>query len=238
MALIDVISQGTGGFILIDKSILTVEAQTETLSPTFLSRQDFPVALVSMPFVSYHRPSIQLGLLKAIATTYNFPVTTYHFNLDFAQQIGTETYDLLCEFRGHLLGDWLFSRAAFGEAAPPDDEGFLALEKLHIDKNINSLVEDRERLQNIRLKEVPAYIERLGEAVEWDQFKVVGFTSTFQQNTASFALASAIKRRYPQVKTVFGGANFEDEMGLELTRTIDCIDYAIIGEGEKRSRNF
>jgi ribosomal peptide maturation radical SAM protein 1 len=222
---------------LIDQSNLTVEAQTGPISQTSLARHDFPVALVSMPFVSYHRPSIQLGLLKAIAAAYNFPVTTFHFNLDFAQQIGTETYDLLCEFRGHLLGDWLFSRAAFGEAAPPDED-FLTLEKLHLDKNIAALVEDKERIQNLRLKEIPAYIERLVAAVEWDKFKVIGFTSTFQQNTASFALATAIKRRYPQIKTVFGGANFEDEMGLELTRTIDCIDYAIIGEGDKAFPEF
>ena len=33
--------------------------------------------------------------------------------------------------------------------------------------------------------------------------------------------------------TVFGGANFDGEMGPELVRTVDCIDAAVIGEGEK-----
>ena len=63
---------------------------------------------------------------------------------------------------------------------------------------------------------------------------VVGFTSTFQQNTASFALARRLKQRYPEIMTVFGGANFEGEMGLELVRTVlDFIDAAIIGEGDE-----
>ena len=33
--------------------------------------------------------------------------------------------------------------------------------------------------------------------------------------------------------TVFGGANFDGEMGPELVRTVDCIDVAVIGEGEQ-----
>ena len=222
---------------MLNGSNLKVEAETDAISPNYLSRQDFPVALVSMPFVSHHRPSIQLGLLKAIATSYNFPVTTFHFNLDFAHHIGPETSELLCEFRGHLLGDWLFARAAFGEDTP-SEEGFLALENLHIDNNMAAFIEDSQRVQDLRLKEIPAYIERLVETVDWSQFKVVGFTSTFQQNTASFALAAALKRRYPHLITVFGGANFEDEMGLELTRTIACIDYTIIGEGDKALPEF
>ena len=33
--------------------------------------------------------------------------------------------------------------------------------------------------------------------------------------------------------TVFGGANFDSEMGPELVRTVDCIDVAVIGEGDE-----
>ena len=71
-----------------------------------------------MPFIDPHRPSIQLGLLKAIGEQYGFPVRTYHAHLDFAAQIGIEYYKLLCQHRGTLVGDWLFSLEAFGDAAP------------------------------------------------------------------------------------------------------------------------
>ena len=62
---------------------------------------------------------------------------------------------------------------------------------------------------------------------------MVGFTSTFQQNTASFALARRLKQRLPGLVTVFGGANFDGEMGPELVRAVDCIDVAVIGEGDE-----
>jgi ribosomal peptide maturation radical SAM protein 1 len=37
----------------------------------------------------------------------------------------------------------------------------------------------------------------------------------------------------PGIVTVFGGANFDSEMGPELVRSVDCIDFAIIGEGDE-----
>jgi ribosomal peptide maturation radical SAM protein 1 len=60
----------------------------------------------------------------------------------------------------------------------------------------------------------------------------VAFSSTFQQNTASFALARRLKAHSPDVVTIFGGANFDGPMGVELARAVDCIDVAVIGEGD------
>jgi hypothetical protein len=75
---------------------------------------DWPVALVSMPFVSAHYPSLQIGLLKAIALQNGFPTATFHLHLDFAKELGLKTYAAIGEIRGRLLGDWLFSLEAFG----------------------------------------------------------------------------------------------------------------------------
>ncbi|TFV48902.1 RiPP maturation radical SAM C-methyltransferase [Blastococcus sp. TF02A-35] len=202
---------------------------------TFLTpeqRAQWPVALVSMPFMEHDRPSIQLGLLKAIGTAAGFPVTTLHANLDFAARIGTERYVVLCEQRGRMVGDWLFSVEAFGDAAPDRDARLLddfADDLTHLGGTADEV---RERLLATRLEEVPAYLDALEEALPWGSMKVVGFTSTFQQNAASFALARRLKARHPHLVTVFGGANFDGEMGLELVRTVDCIDYAVIGEGD------
>jgi ribosomal peptide maturation radical SAM protein 1 len=195
-------------------------------------RRGWPVALVSMPFMEVFRPSIQIGLLKEIATAHGFPARTLHANLDFAARIGIEQYRALTEQRGRQVGDWLFSVEAFGDAAPDP-------ESLRVDEFAGGLgplggsrQQVRDRLLQIRHEEVPAYLDALVDAFPFDEARVVGFSSTFQQNTASFALARRLKRRRPETVALFGGANFDGEMGIEYVRTIECIDLAVIGEGD------
>ena len=191
--------------------------------PAAAARRALPVTLVSMPFMAVHRPSIQLGLLAAIARSAGFPVRTLHANLDFAARIGVDYYGRIAEYRRRLVGDWLFSVEAFGAAAP-DPDGRL------FDELAADLPGDR--LLRTRAADVPAYLDELADAVAATDVRVAAFTCTFQQNAASFALARRLKRRRPDIVTVFGGANFDAGMGLELVRTVDCVDLAVIGEGD------
>lgn len=200
---------------------------------TLERRAAWPVVLVSMPFMDPYRPSIQLGLLKAITARYGFPVRTYHACLDFAAQIGIDYYSLLCEHRGTLVGDWLFSLEAFGDAAP--DPAAHMLDELADSLSYlgKSSGEATEKLLRTRSSDVPAYLDALVDNYAWEDVAVVGFSSTFQQSTASFALARRLKQHHPQIMTIFGGANFDADMGPELVRAVDCIDVAVIGEGDK-----
>lgn len=191
----------------------------------------WPTVLVSMPFMDVDRPSIQLGLLKAIAETQGFPVRTLHANLDFATRIGVEHYRALAAQRGRLVGDWLFAIEAFGTAAPDPDARLLADFADDLAYLAGSSAGARDLLLRVRDRDVPAYLDALLAAYPWERVRVVGFSSTFQQNTASFALARRLKRHHPHLVTVFGGANFDGEMGLELVRSVDCVDLAVIGEG-------
>ncbi|UOZ05330.1 RiPP maturation radical SAM C-methyltransferase [Amycolatopsis sp. WQ 127309] len=189
-----------------------------------------PAVLVSMPFLEVERPSIQLGLLKAIADRHGLPVRTLHLNLDFAVRIGLDYYRSLAEHRGRQLGDWLFSVEAFGDAAPDPDGKLLAelgTELSYLDGPAESAA---ARLLSTREHDVPAYLDAV--AGEFAGVRVVCFSSTFQQNSASFALARRLKERHPGIITVFGGANFEGDMGRELVRSVDCVDFAVLGEGD------
>jgi ribosomal peptide maturation radical SAM protein 1 len=179
-----------------------------------------------------YRPSMQLGLLKAVTAAYGFPVRTYHAYLDFAVQIGIDYYKLLCEHRGTLVGDWLFSLAAFGAAAPDPAAHMLDEVAGGLSYLGASAGDVREKLLRTRDRDVPVYLDTLIDAFSWEDVAVVGFSSTFQQNAASFALARRLKQRHPKIMTVFGGANFDGEMGPELVRTVDCVDAAVIGAGE------
>jgi ribosomal peptide maturation radical SAM protein 1 len=185
-----------------------------------------------MPFMDVHRPSLQLGLLKSLAVTHGFPARTFHANLNFAARIGADYYQLIAEHRGRMVGEWLFSLEAFQGAAPDPDATMVA--DLGDDLEYFALPpgELRKKLAETRDVDVPAYLDELVDSYPWHEAAIVGFSSTFQQNTASFALARRLKQRYPHIFTIFGGANFDADMGPELVRTVDCIDAAVIGEGD------
>jgi ribosomal peptide maturation radical SAM protein 1 len=195
-------------------------------------RAAWPVVLITMPFMDVDRPSIQLGLLAAILQEHRFPVRTLHANLDFAARLGIDYYRALSERRGRMVADWLFSLEAFGEEAP--DRAGRLVDDFAEDLSYlgGSVPHWREQLIRTRREDVPAYLSDLVDSYPWNDVKVVGFTSTFQQNTASFALARRLKRRHPGLITVFGGANFDGEMGPEWVRAVDCVDVCVVGEGD------
>lgn len=190
------------------------------------------VALVNMPFGSTRYPSIQLGLLKAILAGHEIAASTHHLNLRFAQRIGWERYETLCDQRCHLVGEWLFARAAFGEGAPPPDE-FLGAFDADLARLCEELGCDSRFLAHLRERVAPEFLEECLDTIPWGDYDVAAFGSVFEQNCAALALARLIKERHPHIVTVFGGANFEDEMGLEYVRALPWIDYAVIGEGDE-----
>jgi len=191
----------------------------------------FRIALVCMPFARASLPSIQIGLLTAIAEQAGFSTDTYHLNLELAARLTSEIYEPLCDHRHHMTGEWLFSVAAFGEQAHGDDEAYFTAfpdEVAWADKQGM----DAAYFSCLRHEILPRYIEDCLAMVDWERYWVVGFSSTFQQNVACLALARRIKERYPTVKILFGGANFEGEMGPEYVRAFPFIDFAIVGEGD------
>jgi ribosomal peptide maturation radical SAM protein 1 len=190
------------------------------------------VALISMPFASMGRPSIQLGLLKAIADARGASASTFHFNLDFSLFVGKEIYQKLSALRGKLFGEWLFSVEAFGDRAPDLPARFIQEYQSDVRDAFGETDMSEQRLLELRRREIPRFLEGLTEQVKWDQFDLIGFSSTFQQNCASIAFAKRLKMRFPALRTIFGGANFDGEMGLELVRGVHDIDYAVIGEGD------
>ena len=190
------------------------------------------VALVNMPFASSRRPSIQLGLLRAILTNHDIPATSFYFNLEFGAFLGWERYESLCHTRDILLGEWLFSRAAFDVHAP-NPRLFLEHHGDEIEAVCADLNCTVEQLIHLRERILPGFIDTCVQRVDWSEFDVVGFSSIFEQNCAALGLARRLKEQFPEIVTVFGGANFEDGMGIEYMRALPWIDFAVIGEGDQ-----
>ena len=187
------------------------------------------IALINMPFGFHIYPSIQLGTLSTLLKSHGCAVKSHYLNLHFAHQLGMPIYNQLCEKR-FLVGEWLFSHLLFGTNHKNLD--YMNHFDSHIDDVCQSIDRPREFLIDVKTKMVPEFLQWALESDSWGQYDVIGFSSTFNQNLASVTLAKLIKEKHPAVKIMFGGANFESEMGLEYFRVFPWIDFVVPGEAE------
>ncbi len=184
-----------------------------------------------MPFAAAQRPSIQCGLLKAALSREGHAVDVHYLNLELAVELGNDVYSTLADLRSdHLLGEWLFSVAAFG---PRSDEEAYQQAYPSLSETGEKLSYSFDDLCRLRNDTLPALVERWAMTIDWGTYDVVGFTSTFEQNVAALALARRLKERHSDLVTVFGGANYDGEMGPEYVRAFPWIDYAVVGEGDE-----
>ncbi|HSS52084.1 MAG TPA: hypothetical protein VLX28_24340, partial [Thermoanaerobaculia bacterium] len=84
------------------------------------------VCLVNMPYASLNRPSLALGLLKALLEREGVATGVVYPNLAFAEAVGLPLYELASsQFpKEFLAGEWTFAAAAFPDAVR-DDEAYL-----------------------------------------------------------------------------------------------------------------
>src|SRR5215213_3510749 len=190
------------------------------------------VFLVSAPFGPLSAPSIALGLLSAYLRDSGIPSRSLYLTIPFAEQIGADLYDDLASGRPattDLVGEWVFSSAAFPDDAPGLDEyREVVLARFHAgtefphddhdftDTEWAGIEAARER--------APRFLDVWAERLAEQQPAVVGFTSVFQQQLASLALARRVKQLVPDALTVFGGANNEGVMGAQVLESFDYVD--------------
>ncbi len=188
------------------------------------------VALVNMPFSHSKYPSIQLGTLSALLKSKGIPVDCHHLNLRFAHKIGAPLYEMICEKRA-LFGEWIFSYLLFRDN--PKRAEYPRLFKPVFEQVAKESGHPTSFFEDMATGTAPQFLTWALTAIDWGQYKIVGFTSTFDQNVASLTMAKLIKDLYPDVTIVFGGANYDGEMGLEYFRAFPFIDHVVVGEGEE-----
>jgi ribosomal peptide maturation radical SAM protein 1 len=189
------------------------------------------VLLVVMPFLPLHRPALGVSALKACANAHGIACDVAYFTFDYAVRIGLKDYVKLDGGlpTQNLTGEWVFAGAAFGEGAAPPDE----FERVVL-RNSPPGFYDREfteRLLRLPEQSLP-FIRACADKLDLATYDIVGFTSTFQQNCASLALARELKRRNPGVVTVFGGGNADGVMGEEWLRQVAWLDVVVSGEAD------
>lgn len=199
-------------------------------------RATFRTVVLVMPFGPVWYPDLGCSSLKAVFHDNDRALDVKYCNIDFAMRIGIQRYRLLenmCD--QYLLSEYPFATALredapafteFMKAVLPDTCGrpFGAVQSL----NFDVLPPVMEGV----VAKVNPYLDVLEESLDLSDYEIIGFTTSYAQNSAAWAFARRVRRRYPAATIVFGGANCEGEMGQAQVDTFDFIDYACTGEGE------
>jgi len=199
----------------------------------------YRITLINMPFANLSIPSIALTQLKAVVEsrfTEQVSINLLYLNHDFANYLGLDLYDLIVnskESQNSGLGDWFFRQTAFPSL--PDNAGVYLSRyfPVHTDQmsQLKALVLEKRR-------GLSSFLESLIRKYSLDQKELVGFTSMFMQNVASFSVARKIKDKNKDVTTIMGGANCESPMGQVIVRHVDAVDYVFSGPGLKSFPEF
>lgn len=192
------------------------------------------VCFVVMPFASIHRPAIGVSLLKSALNKMGVYSNVYYFNLKFAELMGVEFNDLIAENqRQPLVGEMIFSKSAFNKK-----ESSLIGKQIErifsIDRADYAARPSPPIMQ--KLIEIESHADSFIDDCSFEILRqkpdLVGFSSTFNQNCSSIALARAIKQKAPDIPIIFGGANCEGDMGMALLKSVPSIDFVCSGEGD------
>jgi ribosomal peptide maturation radical SAM protein 1 len=189
------------------------------------------VLIAVMPFLPLERPALGPAILKRGLESQGIFCDVRYFQFRFADLIGFELYQRLAAATPthDLAGEWLFTRALYGEQALPAtsfERYTLASTPQCYDHGFFAQI---EYCRDVAV----AFVAECVKAIPPSTYDIVGFSSTFQQNLSSLALAKALKEREPLLSTVFGGANCEDAMGAELHRVFPFVDYVCSGESDE-----
>jgi len=190
----------------------------------------YNISLINMPFADLWFPSIALTQIKAVLEERfqdQVSVRVHYLNQEIAQYLGVRLYCYISnslETNMAALGDWFFKDVAF----PSESDNMEAYFKRCFPQSDPGTVSKKQLILRKR-KGLETFLERLIAKHALAADDLVGFTSMFCQNVASFAMAKKIKDQNPKVITVVGGANCEAPMGAYLVRNVEQIDYAFSG---------
>jgi len=195
----------------------------------------FKIALISMPWSLFNRPSIQLGALKSyLERETDYQVDNYHFYLHLAKTLTTGIYSRIS--LSGWAGEALFSPLLFPEKR--DDARKLFYQSLTGKTNplpdFDELVERVEQSCSQWLSQI-----------QLSKYNLIGFSLCFSQLFSSLYLARKIKEaavdeiQLPDVPTidvpiVFGGSSCSGDIGKSLLHHFPEIDYLVDGEGEQQ----
>ncbi|WP_310601667.1 RiPP maturation radical SAM C-methyltransferase [Anaerosporobacter sp.] len=193
------------------------------------------VCLVQMPFSLLFQPSLALSILKCDVESSGLSCGIDYANLRFAHMIGAKHYERV-QAPGvlYMTGEAVFSECAGFANGDNFEEYFQGIEGFGREhKKINYFDFNLVKESFFYVKEqVEKFIDETAHYLLSHSPKIIGCSSTFQQNNASFALCKRIKELDSTVITIMGGAQCAADMGVTISEYIPYVDYVFSGEAD------
>jgi len=196
-----------------------MEADMTNMATGERDRSD--ICLFVPPFASVSFPQLGTAVLKAACQQRGLASRIVYGNLTLAARIGLDSYEAVeaTPMRA-MVADHLFRDFAY----PPDIAATLpqpdppAADVQAVFDRVASAIE-------------PSIAEIVDEIVAMRP-RILGLSSTFQQNMACSAIALRVKQRAPDIRIVLGGANAAWPLCLGLARAFPWVDHVFAGEAD------
>lgn len=191
------------------------------------------LAFAVMPWHALDVPCLASGILTAVACKSHpaCEVAQVYANIGWADHLAqassgdftVDDYALLSnDFVYDLAGEWVFSAALRG----PSPQSVAAYREL-----FPGTPEQFEKIL-FAYTRAPQFIADLAGEIAEAGVTALAISSTFTQNVACLALASAVKAIRPDIITMMGGGNCDGVQGEAIHRNFPCVDFVVRGEGE------
>lgn len=182
------------------------------------------IALISTPWPLYTRPSIQLGTLKAFlqARIPDLQIEVFHFYLLLAEAIGYRFYQEISERT--WLAESMYSALLYPKQ----------LKQAHALFSKESA--GNAILHQAKFKTLTSRIKKTTDAFlnrqSWETYQLLGFTISHCQLTSALYVIKWLKKRFPNLIIVVGGASTSSSAAYGLLKKFPEIDLVVNGEGE------
>jgi ribosomal peptide maturation radical SAM protein 1 len=189
------------------------------------------VLLVAMPFAGLGIPSIQLPILEKYLKERNLKISTRHLYLKAADIISLKNYNFLINTpNDSYQAQMFFSKYVFPSYWINNEEKFR-------EYFYNKMSLDEDGKTNLDFDNFVELIDKFNnwslENLNWKSYDIIGFTLNYGQFLPSLAIAKKIKELDPKKCIIFGGSRTIDQIGINVLKSFDYIDFIVSGEGEE-----
>ena len=174
------------------------------------------VLLLCPPFQALRQASLAIAQLATLLRSQDIECAEAYVHFDFARCFSEDIYSKVVNLRSGLESELLFAEALHSTLPAAASE--------RLDGHYGSAANRRGTLE--------AFAELCLEHVRNFKPDIVGSTTSFNQLLASLWLVRIIKREFPNVMFVLGGAPCAEPMAQSILKGYPEVDLVVSGFGE------